>query len=78
MDALTPALRAAFGFLGAAAPTFVDAQPLQFANQEARAEALERARNELSAVAASWAKSAAAAPVPNAAANSEDVTLCEE
>lgn len=56
MDALTPSLKAAFGFLGVAHPTFVDAQPLQFTNQEARAEALERARDELSAVAARWAK----------------------
>lgn len=56
MDALTPALKAAFGFLGVADPTFVDAQPLQFSNQEARAEALERARAELSTVAAAWAK----------------------
>jgi FMN-dependent NADH-azoreductase len=54
MDALTPALKAAFGFLGVADPTFVDAQPLQFSNQEARAEALERARDELSSVAARW------------------------
>lgn len=59
MDALTPALKAAFGFLGVAEPTFVDAQPLQFSNQEARAEALERARAELSTVAAAWAKWAA-------------------
>jgi FMN-dependent NADH-azoreductase len=56
MDALTPALRAAFGFLGVAAPTFVDAQPLQFANLEARAEALERARGELAGIAAQWAQ----------------------
>ncbi|NPT33340.1 FMN-dependent NADH-azoreductase [Paraburkholderia xenovorans] len=56
MDALTPALKAAFGFLGVADPTFVDAQPLQFSNQEARAEALERARAKLSTVAAAWAK----------------------
>lgn len=55
MDALTPALKAAFGFLGVADPTFVDAQPLQFANPEARAEALQRARAELDAVASSWA-----------------------
>jgi FMN-dependent NADH-azoreductase len=54
MDALTPALKAAFGFLGVSDPTFVDAQPLQFSNQEARAEALERARDELSSVAARW------------------------
>jgi FMN-dependent NADH-azoreductase len=56
MDALTPSLKAAFGFLGVADPTFVDAQPLQFSNQEARAEALERARDELSLVAARWAQ----------------------
>jgi FMN-dependent NADH-azoreductase len=56
MDALTPALKVAFGFLGVASPTFVDAQPLQFANQEARVEALERARVELAAEAARWAK----------------------
>jgi FMN-dependent NADH-azoreductase len=57
MDALTPALKAAFGFLGVDDPTFVDAQPLQFANPEARTEALERAHAELDAVAAEWAKS---------------------
>ncbi|ADG15622.1 NAD(P)H dehydrogenase (quinone) [Paraburkholderia atlantica] len=56
MDALTPALKAAFGFLGVAAPTFVDAQPLQFANPEARTAALERARGELATVAAQWAQ----------------------
>jgi FMN-dependent NADH-azoreductase len=56
MDAPTPALKAAFGFLGVAAPTFVDAQPLEFANPDAREQALERARDELSAVAAQWAE----------------------
>lgn len=56
MDALTPSLRAAFGFLGVAEPTFVDAQPLQFSDQEARTQALERARDELSAIAARWAR----------------------
>ncbi|PMS22969.1 FMN-dependent NADH-azoreductase [Paraburkholderia rhynchosiae] len=80
MDALTPALKAAFGFLGVAAPTFVDAQPLQFADQETRGEALERARYELSAVAANWAKSACVASVPQADANAdtEYATLCQE
>ncbi|MFM0009671.1 NAD(P)H-dependent oxidoreductase [Paraburkholderia sediminicola] len=58
MDALTPALKAAFGFLGAADPSFVDAQPLQFADQPARTEALERARSELATVAANWANRA--------------------
>ncbi|HEX5538836.1 MAG TPA: NAD(P)H-dependent oxidoreductase [Methylophilaceae bacterium] len=55
MDALTPALKAAFGFIGVHAPYFVDAQPLQFADPEARKEALERARRELQAVAEEWA-----------------------
>jgi FMN-dependent NADH-azoreductase len=57
MDALTPSLKAAFGFLGVADPTFVDAQPLQFADPEARTEALRRARAELDAVASGWASS---------------------
>jgi FMN-dependent NADH-azoreductase len=73
MDALTPALKAAFGFLGVADPAFVDAQPLQFANPEARADALERARAELAAVAVDWAESLAASDASN-----ETVTLCEE
>lgn len=55
MDALTPALRAAFAFIGVQDPRFVDAQPLQFANPEARSEALERARQELRQVAGQWA-----------------------
>ncbi|MFL9906480.1 FMN-dependent NADH-azoreductase [Paraburkholderia sp. RL17-337-BIB-A] len=55
MDALTPALKAAFGFLGVADPSFVDAQPLQFSDQAARLDALERARAELDAMAANWA-----------------------
>lgn len=58
MDALTPALKAAFGFLGVAEPSFVDAQPLQFSDQAARIEALERARTELAAMAANWANPA--------------------
>ncbi len=57
MDALTPALRAAFGFIGVSAPRFVDAQPLQFSDQEARNEALKRAHTELADVAADWAAS---------------------
>ena len=56
MDALTPALKAAFGFLGVHSPYFVDAQPLQFADQEARKAGLERARHELEAVAEEWAE----------------------
>ncbi|MCC8391477.1 NAD(P)H-dependent oxidoreductase [Paraburkholderia sp. MMS20-SJTR3] len=56
MDALTPALKAAFAFLGVKTPGFVDAQPLQFANPEARAQALERARAELDELAGQWAQ----------------------
>lgn len=55
MDALTPALKAAFGFIGVAHPTFVDAQPLQFSDQASRIEALKRAHAEIEAVAAEWA-----------------------
>nr|WKF56519.1 FMN-dependent NADH-azoreductase 1 [Paraburkholderia busanensis] len=55
MDALTPALKAAFGFIGVANPTFVDAQPMQFSDQKSREAALERAQRELDAVAAQWA-----------------------
>jgi FMN-dependent NADH-azoreductase len=55
MDALTPALRAAFGFIGVADPNFVDAQPLQFARAAERAGAFARAHRELIAVAEDWA-----------------------
>lgn len=57
MDALTPALRAAFGFIGIAAPHFVDAQPLQFAAAAERAAALASARKALSDLATRWAVS---------------------
>jgi FMN-dependent NADH-azoreductase len=55
MDALTPALKAAFAFIGANDQRFVDAQPLQFSDQEARSDALKRAHAELAGVAADWA-----------------------
>ena len=55
MDALTPALKAAFRFIGVDAPQFVNAQPLQFSDQEARTAALDRAHRELEGVAAQWA-----------------------
>lgn len=58
MDALTPALRAAFGFLGVANPKFVDAQPMQFADTAAREAALARAKDEIMAVARDWASGA--------------------
>lgn len=54
MDALTPALRAAFGFLGVSAPDFVNAEPMEFARPEAREEGLARARRELEAVSRDW------------------------
>jgi FMN-dependent NADH-azoreductase len=73
MDALTPALKAAFGFLGVADPTFVDAQPLQFADPQARTEALERARVELAAVAADWAHC-----VKSTKEKIEAMTVCQD
>lgn len=53
-DALTPALRAAFGFMGVRDPQFVDVQPVQFAGLEAKEAALLRARADLDAVAIDW------------------------
>ncbi len=55
MDALTPALKAAFSFVGVSDARFVDAQPLQFSDQESRAAALERAKAELATLASEWA-----------------------
>ncbi|HEY3596437.1 MAG TPA: NAD(P)H-dependent oxidoreductase [Paraburkholderia sp.] len=57
MDALTPALKTSFGFIGVTDLRFVDAQPLQFSDQEARIAALERAHAELVEVATEWAAS---------------------
>lgn len=59
MDALTPALKSPFAFLGVENPWFVDAQPLQFSDQVAREEALKRACSELDAVAQEWVASIA-------------------
>lgn len=56
MDALTPVLRAAFGFMGVMAPLFVDAQPLQFADFSSQQAALLRARSNLDDVARIWTK----------------------
>ena len=58
MDMLTPAVRTAFEFIGADRITFVDAQPLQFADPDARAAALDRAKAALTGVAARWAPAA--------------------
>ena len=60
MDALTPALKAAFGFIGVADPRFVDAQPMQFADAEARAEGLARARADIADLAGEWLAALAA------------------
>ncbi|PWE29879.1 NAD(P)H dehydrogenase [Maritimibacter sp. 55A14] len=54
MDALTHALRAAFGFMGVSEPEFVDAQPMQFADHTARKAALSKAMADLDAVANDW------------------------
>jgi len=54
-DALTPSLRAAFGFVGLTDITFVDAQPLQFAGEERKQQALAQAKAELDRVAMQWA-----------------------
>jgi len=54
MDALTPALKAAFGFIGAEHMTFVDAQPLQFADQQAHQAALDEATQSLVTLAKNW------------------------
>jgi FMN-dependent NADH-azoreductase len=60
MDALTPAVRTAFEFIGADQITFVDAQPLQFADPDARAAAIDRAKADLTHVADRWATTAKA------------------
>jgi FMN-dependent NADH-azoreductase len=62
MDALTPSLRAAFGFIGVDDPVFVDAQPVQFVEAQAREMALERARAELSDLARAWTLGALRSP----------------
>jgi len=54
MDALTPALKAPFAFMGVEHPVFVDAQPLQFSDQTAREAALDRAYTALNAAANTW------------------------
>lgn len=55
MDALTPSLKAAFGFIGIQNPAFVNAQPTQFAAAREREKALERARGQLADIAKKWA-----------------------
>jgi len=57
MDAMTPVLKNAFGFIGVENPWFVDAQPLQFSDEAAREAGLAKARGELDAVCGEWAQS---------------------
>ncbi|MFL9900715.1 NAD(P)H-dependent oxidoreductase [Paraburkholderia fungorum] len=78
MDALTPALKAAFGFLGVAEPCFVDAQPLQFSDHAARLDALERAHAELDAMAANWAHPMKPAPAAAFEMNDDAMALNQE
>lgn len=54
MDALTPALHAAFKFIGARHMHFVNAEPLEFAQPQAREAGLARAKQELAALAQAW------------------------
>lgn len=56
LDALTPSLKAAFGFIGIDQPIFVDAQPVEFAAREAREQALQQANEALWQVARQWAE----------------------
>ncbi len=53
-DALTPGLRAIFGFLGVTDMAFIDAQPLQFGGEDAKADAIARARASLLDMAGTW------------------------
>jgi FMN-dependent NADH-azoreductase len=62
MDALTPSLRAAFGFIGVDRPHFIDAQPVQFADPATRVAALGKAKAELAALAGHWGSAAATLP----------------
>jgi FMN-dependent NADH-azoreductase len=56
MDALTPALKSAFSFMGADAPIFVDVQPLEIDDENAKTLILNDARKRLDAIAKDWAK----------------------
>ena len=54
MDALTPALKSAFSFIGADHPEFVDVQPLENNDVIARTEILDEACLHLSVIAHTW------------------------
>lgn len=49
-DALTPDFLTGLGFVGGQPPEFIDAQPMQFAEQDARTVALARAEGEVDAM----------------------------
>lgn len=54
MDALTPALKSAFSFIGADDPIFVDVQPQDIDDEGAKTSILNDARNRLDAIAKDW------------------------
>lgn len=54
MDALTPALHAAFKFIGAKHMHFINAEPLEFAQPQAREAGLAKAKRELAALVQQW------------------------
>jgi FMN-dependent NADH-azoreductase len=54
MDALRPALQAAFAFMGADDPVFVDVQPLENNDSLAKNQLLAQARHTLDALASRW------------------------
>ncbi len=54
MDALTPALKSSFSFMGGDAPIFVDVQPLDNHNPIERHEVLAQAYLKLDAIALQW------------------------
>lgn len=58
MDALTPALHAAFKFIGAQHMYFINAEPLEFAQPQAREAGLARAKSELESLAQQWCRDA--------------------
>lgn len=59
MDALTPALHAAFKFIGARHMHFVNAEPLEFAQPQAREAGLAKAKLELAELAQTWLRTIA-------------------
>jgi FMN-dependent NADH-azoreductase len=47
MDQLVPYIKTVFGFMGITDMTFIDVHPVQFAAEQARAEAINRAKIEI-------------------------------